>query len=73
MAGEGRRSGRGITIMNREKNVKDEKRSGIVEEHNGRREENFVNNEKKRYHIFRCDTSFLSCAMLVLFMKQKRY
>ena len=25
--------------MNREKNVKDEKRSGIVEEHNGRREE----------------------------------
>ena len=39
MAGEGRRSGRGITIMNREKNVKDEKRSGIVEEHDGRREE----------------------------------
>ena len=39
MAGEGRRSGRGITIMNREKNVKDENRSGIVEEHNGRREE----------------------------------
>lgn len=38
MAGEGRRSGSGITIMNR-KNVKDEKRSGIVEEHNGRREE----------------------------------
>ena len=33
----------------------------------------FVNNEKKRYHIFRCDTSFLPCAMLVLFMKQKRY
>lgn len=28
MAGEGRRSGRGITIMNREKNVKDEKKVG---------------------------------------------